>query len=75
MKCSLTLSRSTLLCVGFLALLPARAGCVSDCRDEYESTVESCKSTYDDPDDSDDLERCLDNAREEYQDCVSECRS
>lgn len=76
MKCSLTISRSALLFfVGFLALLPARAGCVSDCRDEYESAIESCKTTYDDPDESDDLEQCLNNARDEYQDCAGECRS
>ncbi len=27
------------------------AGCKSDCRDEYESEVDSCKVIYDDPDD------------------------
>ena len=29
--------------------LSAWAGCKSDCKDEYESAVQSCHSTYEDP--------------------------
>jgi hypothetical protein len=35
------------------------AGCKSDCRDEYDSEIESCKSQYDDPDDADELRQCI----------------
>lgn len=51
------------------------AGCKSDCRDEYDSTIESCKSSYDDPDDADDLRQCIQNASDEYESCVEECDS
>ncbi len=51
------------------------AGCISDCRDEYDSARQSCLSLYDDPDDADELQMCLRNARNEYEDCVEECRS
>jgi hypothetical protein len=53
----------------------ARAGCVSDCRDDFDSAVQSCKLTYDDPDDSEDLEICMNSARSEYEDCIAECTS
>ena len=51
------------------------AGCISDCKDEYDSEVESCKSQYDDPEDADDLQQCIQDARDEYQSCVEECTS
>ena len=35
------------------------AGCISDCKDEYDSDVKSCKSQYDDPEDADDLQQDL----------------
>ena len=49
------------------------AGCKSDCRDGYDSEVESCKSTYDDPDDADELRQCIQNAKDEYESCIEEC--
>jgi len=49
------------------------AGCKSDCRDEYESEVDSCKLLYDDPDDAFGLQLCIQNARNEYQSCSDEC--
>jgi hypothetical protein len=49
------------------------AGCKSDCRDEYESEVDSCKLLYDDPDDAFDLQLCIQNAKDEYQSCIEEC--
>jgi hypothetical protein len=38
------------------------AGCVSDCKDDYDSAVAHCKSTYDDPEDADELEQCIQSA-------------
>jgi hypothetical protein len=51
------------------------AGCKSDCQDEYESMVESCKEQYDDPDDADMLKMCIDNAKSEYESCIDECEN
>jgi hypothetical protein len=55
------------------ALIWAR--CISDCKDEYDSAVESCKLMYDEPDDADELQQCIQNAKDEYQSCVEECTS
>ena len=51
------------------------AGCMSDCKDNYDSEVESCKLLYEDPDEADDLQQCIQNAKDEYQSCVEECTS
>jgi hypothetical protein len=51
----------------------AWAGCISDCKDDYDSEVESCKLMYDDPAEADDLQQCIQNARDEYQSCIEEC--
>jgi hypothetical protein len=51
------------------------AGCISDCKDNYDSEVESCKQLYDEPDDADDLQQCIQNAKEDYQSCIDECTS
>jgi hypothetical protein len=51
------------------------AGCKSDCRAEYDSEIESCKSQYDDPDDVDELRQCIQNATDEYESCIEECNS
>jgi len=48
---------------------------MSDCREEFESEIQSCHVTYDDPDDADDLMLCIQNAKDEYEDCIEECRS
>ena len=61
--------------LGFLTLTPALAGCISDCRDEYNSEVESCQLINDEPDDADDLRLCIENAKEQYDDCKDECTS
>jgi hypothetical protein len=52
---------------------PAWAGCKSDCQDDYQSEVESCRTNYDDPDDADELKICMDNAKSEYDSCVNDC--
>jgi hypothetical protein len=62
-----------LIIVGFS--LRSIAGCKSDCQDEYESAVESCKEQYDDPDDADMLKVCIDNAKSEYDPCIDECEN
>lgn len=49
------------------------AGCKSDCKDEYESEIDSCKMMYDDPLDSDDLSMCIDDAKSTYGTCAEEC--
>jgi hypothetical protein len=51
------------------------AGCKSDCRDAYDSEIESCKLIYDDPDDADELRQCIQNASDEYESCIEECDS
>ena len=51
------------------------AGCKSDCWDESDSEIESCKSQYDDPDDVDELRQCIQNATDEYESCIEECNS
>jgi len=63
------------LAAAFAQPRTASPGCVSDCRDDFDSEVDNCKLLYDDPEDSDDLESCIDNARSEYEDCVHECHS
>ena len=72
----MTIKRFILLLVSLLASsVLVWAGCISDCKDEYDSAVESCKLMYDDPDDADDLQQCIQDARDEYQSCVEECTS
>jgi hypothetical protein len=54
----------------------AVAGCKSDCQDEYESSVDSCKSSYgSDPDDSDSLRSCVDDAKSDFDSCEDDCDS
>ena len=54
----------------------AMAGCKSDCRDDYESSVDSCKSSHgDDPDVSDSLKSCIDSAKSDFDSCEDECDS
>jgi hypothetical protein len=53
----------------------AWAGCKSDCQDEYESEVDSCKALHDDPDDADMLKMCIDSAKNEYESCIDECEN
>lgn len=49
------------------------AGCKTDCREEYESEVESCKLLHDGPDDFDDLQMCIQSAKDDYDSCIEEC--
>jgi hypothetical protein len=51
------------------------AGCISDCKDEYDSGVQSCKLLYDNLDDAEDLQMCIQDAKDEYQSCIDECTS
>ena len=52
---------------------PAWAGCKSDCQNDYQSEVELCRANYDDPDDADELQICMDNAKSEYESCINDC--
>ena len=62
------------LAVVLLLYLPnAWADCKSDCQDEYQSEVNSCKEQYDDPDDADELQTCLNDARRGYESCINDC--
>ena len=63
------------LLISLAGLLMVRAGCVSDCKDDYDSAVEGCKSTYDDPEDADDLEQCVQSAKDDYQACIEDCKN
>jgi hypothetical protein len=66
----------TLVCtLTVMAAALAWAGCKSNCRDEYDSEVESCKLLYDDPEDADELRSCIQNAKDEYESCIEECNS
>ena len=49
------------------------AGCKSDCRDEYQSEIESCHLLHDDPDEAEDLQICLRDAKLEHEECVEQC--
>ncbi len=51
------------------------AGCKSDCRDEYESEIDSCKLLHDDPEDADSLRSCIETAKDDYDRCIKECDS
>jgi hypothetical protein len=66
-----------LLLLVTVLLLPrySISACKTDCRDEYQSAKEDCTLTYDDPDDADDLQMCLQDAKAAYEDCIEECES
>ncbi len=64
------------LTIAGFTISPVAAGCISDCKDEYESEVDSCKLSHgDDPDEAEDLRMCIDNAHDEYESCTEECKS
>jgi len=67
----------TLLMVALLLATPrfVVAGCASDCRDDFDSEVQSCNVSWDDPDEADDLSSCIDDAHSGYEDCIEECQS
>jgi hypothetical protein len=72
----MTIKRLALPLVSLLASsVLVWAGCISDCKDEYDSAVESCKLMHDEPEDADELQQCIQNAKDEYQSCVEECTS
>ena len=70
------MKRSVLfLFISMASALMIHAGCVSDCKDEFDSAVESCKSMYDGPEDADDLEQCIQSAKDDYQSCIEDCKN
>ena len=72
MKRFMSMAMVILLC-GLLWGPRAWAGCRSDCQEDYNSEVNSCREQFNDPDDADDLKVCLDNALSEYNTCFNEC--
>jgi len=69
------ISLFSLILLMFLFGNIANAGCVSGCKDEFDSEIQSCKFIWDDPDDSYMLESCIDSAKSSYQWCIDECTS
>jgi hypothetical protein len=66
------------LCLLFFSLFlaqPSYAGCKSDCLDTYQSAKEDCSNLYEEPDEADDLQMCIDDAKTAYDDCVEECEN
>ncbi len=65
------------ICVFILLIfgvsLDSMAGCKSECREDYESQVDSCREMYDDPDDADALKSCMDDANDQFESCMNEC--
>ncbi|MEN6439740.1 MAG: hypothetical protein ABFD97_14290 [Syntrophobacter sp.] len=62
----------------FFALLFAMppvtwAECKAECREAYESAVESCQSSFTDPAGLEDLQACMESAEEAYGDCMDDC--
>jgi hypothetical protein len=53
----------------------AWADCKSDCQNDYQSEVNSCRAQYNDPDGADDLQSCIDNAKSEYDSCLEDCET
>ena len=72
----MTIKRFILLAVLFaMSSAMIWAGCISDCKDEYDSAVQSCKLLYDDPEDAFDLQLCIQSAKDEYESCIEDCTS
>lgn len=56
-----------------LSTVAIRGGCKSDCRDEFDSQVDSCKLLHDGHEEADDLMLCIQEAKDEFDDCIQEC--
>ena len=46
---------------------------VFDSKDDYDSTIATCKVLYDDPEKLDDLRICLQAAKDDYESCIEDC--
>ncbi len=75
MKFLISMAAGVILLCGLLWGARAWADCRSDCQEDYNSEVSSCREQFDDPDDADELKICLDNALSEYNTCVNECEN
>jgi hypothetical protein len=54
----------------------ASANCDDDCKSEYVSSLDECRSQYEGGDkNQQDLEDCLVDTRSEYEDCLDDCNS
>lgn len=43
-----------------------------DCEQDYNTAIEECKTTYNDPSDADQLQECRDQAKSDYDSCLSQ---
>ncbi|RPJ05561.1 MAG: hypothetical protein EHM36_08140 [Deltaproteobacteria bacterium] len=64
---------SLIMVVLLISVPNAWSDCKSDCLEDYESEINSCKTQYEDPEDADDLRECFENAKSEYDSCIEEC--
>ena len=53
----------------------AWADCKSDCQNDYQSEINSCKDQFSEPDDADDLAECMDDAKKGYESCLEDCET
>ena len=63
----------SLAAVLLLYLPNAWADCKSDCQNEYESEIKSCKEQNADPEDAEELPSCIESANEALGSCIDEC--
>ncbi len=49
--------------------------CKSDCQNDYQSEINSCREQFSEPDDGDDLAECTDDAKKGYEFCLEECET
>jgi hypothetical protein len=61
---------AVLFILGVTLLVPARANCLSDCKDKYDSDKSDCQIRYGG---DDELRRCLQDARDAFEKCQRGC--
>jgi hypothetical protein len=49
------------------------ASCISECDEKLDSAIAECKMQYDNLNNADDLQKCIDSAKEDHQSCVEHC--
>ena len=48
--------------------------CILNCKDQYESQVKSCNSTYTGPGNLEVLGMCITKAKNQFYDCIKICK-
>ena len=65
-----------LIMISFGFSVNSSAGCISDCKSDYESEIQSCQIMWgSDPDDDFMYKNCIDDAKSTYESCEEECMS